>query len=86
MLIYLQLGSVGLFKAAQRRCRQADEEVRKSNDQVTLPHVLEGWDDHRRVPLVTLNDLIEAAREVVPSLSVKEMERYERLRGQFSKS
>jgi peroxin-6 len=78
------IGSGGLLKAVQRLCRQADEEVRQSNDQVTLPQVLEGWDDDRRVPMVTLDDLIEAAREVVPSVSVKEMERYERLRGQFS--
>ena len=78
------IGSGGLLKAVQRLCRQADEEVRQSNDQLTLPHVLEGWDDDRRVPVVTLDDLIEAAREVVPSVSVKEMERYEKLRSQFS--
>ena len=65
MLIYLQLRSIGLLKAVQRRWRQADEGVRKSNDQVTSPHVLEGWDNHRRVPLITLDDLIEAARGVV---------------------
>ena len=57
-------------------------EVRKSNNQVASPHALEGWDDDRRVPLVTLDDLIEAACEVVPSASVKEMERQVRLRGQ----
>ena len=65
MLIYLQLRSIGLLKVVQRRWRQADEGVRKSNDQVTLPHILEGWDNHRRVPLITLDDLIEAARGVV---------------------
>ena len=76
MLIHLQLGSAGLFEAVQRRCGQTDKEVRKSHDQVTSPHVLEGWDGNQRVPLVTLDDLFEAAHEVAaPSVSVKETER-----------
>jgi hypothetical protein len=59
VLIHLQSGSVGLLKAVRRRCRQADEEARKSNDQVALPQrVLEGWDDDQCVPVVTLDDLM----------------------------
>jgi hypothetical protein len=58
VLIYLRLGEWRVIKGGAN--------IRQSNDQVTLPHILEGWDDDRRVPAVTLDGLIEAAREVVP--------------------
>jgi hypothetical protein len=33
------IGSGGLLKEVERRCREADEAERKSTDQVALPHV-----------------------------------------------
>ena len=41
-------------------------------------------DDNRRVSLVTLDDLIQAAHEVAPRAPVKEMKRHEQLQGQLA--
>jgi peroxin-6 len=84
------IASGALLKAVQRLCNQADDEVRSANERnetiVTLDQVLEGWEEDRRVPIVTTEDLIVASREVVPSVTLRDMEKYDRLREQFSSS
>jgi ATP-dependent 26S proteasome regulatory subunit len=77
-----------LSHAVQRLCYKADEEQRKIEEEqgikVDIAQVLEGWDEKQRTPMVQLDDLLEASKEVTPSLSEKELERYERLREQYT--
>jgi peroxin-6 len=70
--------------AMQRLCRQADEQhashERTGNSSWTIDDVLATWTDEDLNPTVLFDDLIEASRVVTPSVTVAELERYERLR------
>jgi SpoVK/Ycf46/Vps4 family AAA+-type ATPase len=82
------IASGALLFAVQGLCKQADEEKRITEERdgslVTLDQILEGWDLSKRTPIVRLEDLLEASKEVVPSVTQAELERYERLRDQYS--
>jgi SpoVK/Ycf46/Vps4 family AAA+-type ATPase len=82
------IASGALLFAVQGLCKQADEEKRIAEERdgslVTLDQILEGWDLSKRTPIVRLEDLLEASKEVVPSVTQAELERYERLRDQYS--
>ena len=85
-----------MLQAVHRLCRQADKEQQQqqllaSQEQrdgsgvvVTIEQILEGWDDDQQTPIVRLDDLLEAAKEVTPSVSITELDCYERLRRQYS--
>ena len=80
----------GLLRATQRLCHEADEELRclqaNSEELVTLDKVLSSWTEDKLEPVVTLEDFLEAAKEVVPSVSQTELAKYEGLREQFKSS
>ena len=82
------IASGSLLKAVQRLCRQADEEHRLAQEKgfssVTIEKILEDWDKEKRTPIIQLDDLLEASKEVTPSVSQKDLDRYERLREQYS--
>jgi peroxin-6 len=81
------VASGALSHAVQRLCRKADEELQKvsvENKGISMEQVLEGWHIEQRTPTVELEDLLEASKEVSPTLSQSELERYERLRQQYS--
>ena len=104
------IGSGALALATQRLCSEADEEVRRRQeetrsrqpqDQTTdtlsdaneeeeelalLDEVLSEWDERRLVPVVTVQDMLDASKDIIPSVSHADLERYERLRNQFSSS
>jgi len=61
--------------------RSPDEEER-----ALLDEVLSGWDKDRLVPVVTKDDMLEASKDIIPSVSHADLERYERLQQQFSSS
>jgi len=83
----------GLLRATERLCAEADRRVlelqqeqyrRQSNSSLSKPNVsvdqvLMSWDADHLEPVVTLDDLLFAARKVVPSVSAAELENYERL-------
>jgi peroxin-6 len=75
------VASGGMDRAMARVIEQAEAEAAKTGVQVE--EVLEGWDDERCVCVVRCADLISAAEEVVPSVSVAEQQEYLRLRDQF---
>ena len=50
----------------------------------SVDQVLQGWDEDRLVPTITIQDLLDASEDVVPSISLEELKRYEHLRDQFS--
>ena len=83
------IASGALSHAIHRLCRQADEEQklmeRVRESPVAMDQVLEGWDFEKRTPTVELDDLLRASEEVIPSLSEKDLEHYERLRDQYTR-
>ena len=83
------IASGALSHAIHRFCRQADEEQklmeRVRESPVAMDQVLEGWDFEKRTPTVELDDLLRASEEVIPSLSEKDLEHYERLRDQYTR-
>jgi peroxin-6 len=80
----------GLLRATERLCRQADDEISRlleeGNQQATVDEVLALWEEEQLEPVVTLQDLMESAKDVVPSVSATELEKYESLRDQFRNS
>jgi hypothetical protein len=88
----------GLLRATERLCNEVDgqllelqlEQDRRSENSLPIPRapvsvsqLLMSWDDEHLEPIVTLDDLLVAARQVVPSVSAAELEQYERLGQQF---
>jgi len=49
----------------------------------TLDQVFDSWEEDRLEPVVTLDDLMAACKDVVPSVSSEELERYDQLSHQF---
>lgn len=75
-----------LLRATERLCQEADQELllrsvqRKVGDPaITIDDVLSTWSEERLEPTVTLEDLLYAARKVVPSVSIDELKKYEML-------
>lgn len=80
------IASSALRKGLERVCEEAEDELqrRQTNDSaLTLDKVLDEWEEDRLVPVVTRADLIEACKDVVPSVGAKQLEDYERLRVQY---
>eukprot|EP00980_Cylindrotheca_fusiformis_P006137 scaffold1319_cov126-Cylindrotheca_fusiformis.AAC.26 len=82
------IASGALSHAVERLCLKADVEQRKMEEEtgciVEIALILEGWDEKARTPMVELDDLLQASKDIAPSLSEKDLERYERLRMQYT--
>jgi AAA+ superfamily predicted ATPase len=81
--------SGALRKSLERVCSRAEDELKRrqvTERNLTLDSVLDEWNKDRLAPVVTADDLIEASKDVVPSVSIKQLADYERLRVQFSSS
>lgn len=90
------IASGALLIATQRLCQDVDAEVQlrlhnqrqrqtSSNDSAThiRDEILARWDERQLEPVVTVQDLLDAASKIVPSVSPDELEKYERLHQQF---
>jgi peroxin-6 len=80
------IATASLVRATDRLCTEADGELARrqsEGDAVTLDEVLRSWDEDKLKPLVTLEDLVESANEVVPSVDANEILRYSSLRDSF---
>ena len=66
--------------------RSDDENINDEEERAMLDEVLSGWDESQLVPTVTIEDMLEASKDIVPSVSDADLERYERLQQQFSSS
>jgi len=83
------IASGALRRSLERVCNAAEDELKirkRSNSQLTLDSLLDEWEEDRLVPVVTGDDLTEASKDIVPSVSAKQLADYERLRVQFSSS
>jgi peroxin-6 len=68
----------------RRLCRQADEELEQrrsvgGENSINLDDVLSEWEPNQLEPVVTVPDILEAIKTVVPSVTVEEIANYERL-------
>jgi SpoVK/Ycf46/Vps4 family AAA+-type ATPase len=82
------IASSALMKATERLCQKVDDEVARRNEEnetqkVTIDELLDEWDDNQLEPAVTLSDLIEAAKNVIPSVSLEDLEKYAKLQEKF---
>lgn len=77
-----QIGSNGQFGYILEDTASGSEE----EERALLDEILSCWDECRLVPTVTIEDMLEASKDIIPSVSHAELERYERLRRQFSSS
>jgi peroxin-6 len=93
-----KLSNGAMLLAIRRLCRQADrerEEVLKSQSSgegdtttrvVTIDEILDSWGEDKCTPIITLDDLRVASKDVTPSVSEEELQRYERLRAEHETS
>lgn len=78
--------SGALMHSIERLCHKVDAEVLQRGDRAnaTIDLVVDSWTDEELTPVVTLEDMMDAALSIVPSVSAEEMVKYEKLRHQFS--
>ncbi len=90
-----KLSSGAMLHAIRRLCLEADEERERilkqqqdsnSTSNVTIDEILESWGEEKCTPIITLNDLRLASKDVSPSVSAEEMKRYEYLREEHETS
>lgn len=76
------------MNAIQRLCDEVDADVchKKSNglQKWTADDTMDEWENAALEPIVTFDDLTEAAARVVPSVSAEEMKKYQLLSTKFS--
>lgn len=82
------IASEALMNSLQRLCIEAENEMQERQAQsglnISLDDILDEWSDIRLVPVVSTEDLVEAAKHMIPSISPEELQRYDILRHQFS--
>lgn len=67
----------------QQSLEGGDSKARTTNNNsVTIDEILESWGEEKCTPIITLDDLRLASKDVSPSVSEEEMQRYERLRAE----
>merc|ERR1719343_358336 len=83
-----KLSTGAMLYAIRRRCEEADKEQERFLKQqeregkkrgVTIDEILERWCEEQCTPVITLDDLRLASKDVSPSVSEEELQRYERL-------
>jgi peroxin-6 len=81
-----KLSSGAMLHSLRRLCRQAEQEREQQQSSsssgkiTTVDEILKNWDENKCTPVITYEDLLEASKDILPSVSEEEMERYERLR------
>lgn len=63
-----------------------DETIHEEEERAMLDEILSEWDESQLVPTVNIEDMLEASKDIIPSVSPADLERYERLQQQFSSS
>ena len=86
-----KLSSNAMLHALRRLCHQAEQERQQQQEQqqssgiiITVDEILKNWDEKKCTPVITYEDLVEASKNISPSVSEEEMERYKRLRIEHS--
>jgi peroxin-6 len=82
------------MRGLKRVCDKIEEEVRSINSEkgvstgsemaVDIDDVMDSWSKDKLQPVMTAEDFIEAAKEIVPSISPTDLEHFENLKQLFS--
>ena len=88
------MASGALMQGLKRVCQQIEEEVHSINLEkgvdedselaVDIDDVMASWSKEQLQPTMTVNDFVEAAKDIVPSISPQDLESFEKLQRQFS--
>ena len=88
------VASGALMRGLKRVCEQIEEEARSANLEtgvdsgdeaaVDIDDVMQSWSKDRLQPRMTVEDFVDAAKEIVPSISDRDLEGFEKLQEQFS--
>jgi len=88
------VASGALMQGLKRVCQQIEEEVHSINLEkgvdvnselaVDIDDVMASWSKEQLQPTMTVNDFVEAAKEIVPSITPQDLESFEKLQRQFS--
>jgi ATP-dependent 26S proteasome regulatory subunit len=88
---FSKLSSGAMLRAVRRLCNQAEQKSRRQDKNIddtsispanraSIDKILETWGPEKCTPIITIEDVFEAAKDVSPSITEEELERYERLR------
>ena len=89
------IASGALMRAIERLCDEADRELAERRQQlssncvnscvenIAINDILASWDKNQLEPVVTYNDLLEVAAQIVPSVNEAELKKYEELHDQY---
>mmetsp|Transcript_32402 Transcript_32402/g.68499 ORF Transcript_32402/g.68499 Transcript_32402/m.68499 type:complete len:632 (+) Transcript_32402:142-2037(+) len=90
------VASGALMRGLKRVCDQIEESALsinlenaaedQSDNAVDVDDVMESWSREQLQPVMTAQDFVEAAMQIVPSISKKDLENFERLKLTFSSS
>ena len=75
------VASGALMQGLKRVCEQIEKEV---NDDTDVDDVMKSWSKEQLQPKMIVEDFVEAAKKIVPSISKQDLENFERLQKQFS--
>lgn len=88
------VASGALMRGLKRVCERAEEEARSLNLKkgveddsemaVDIDDVMESWSKEQLQHIMTDEDFVEAANEIVPSISEQDLEKFEELQRHFS--
>ena len=89
------VASGALMRGLKRVCDRIEEEARSTNLErgvdegtdvmaIDVDDVMESWPEEKLQPVLTADDFVEAAKNIVPSISSADLERFEELQRQFS--
>ena len=88
------VASGALMRGLKRVCDKIEEEVRSINSEkgviedseiaVDIDDVTDSWSKDKLQPVMTAEDFIEAAKEIVPSISPADLQHFENLKQLFS--
>mmetsp|Transcript_28386 Transcript_28386/g.77930 ORF Transcript_28386/g.77930 Transcript_28386/m.77930 type:complete len:729 (-) Transcript_28386:604-2790(-) len=80
------IASSALMRATTRLCDEAERQQQESDHNLTLDQVLSSWEPESLEPIIELNDVLESAKSVVPSVDEAQLANYEKLRQGMERS
>ncbi|KAL3822763.1 LOW QUALITY PROTEIN: hypothetical protein ACHAXA_009637 [Cyclostephanos tholiformis] len=88
------VASGALMRGIKRVCNKIEDEARSLNSErgvgegsdmaVDIDDVMNSWSKDKLQPVMTAEDFVEAAKDIVPSISSEDLRRFETLQKQFS--
>lgn len=88
------VASGALMRGLKRVCKKIEEEMLLINSEkgavegsemaVDIDDVMDSWNKDKLQPMMTTEDFVEAAKEIVPSISSADLDHFENLQRQFS--